>query len=144
VAEDRSKQGLQTGANMRDEHTRSPESRASMSALVHDLATQIEREHRAALNAAACAIQHAIERGRLLLQAKATLAHCSWLPWVDANLSFGDRQARKYMRLALRCDRIGIGNADAIWQYRQHFGAVPRDVALRSSRRKTGIPGPLT
>jgi hypothetical protein len=83
-----------------------------MSALVHALVPQIEREHRAALGAAASAIQHAIECGRLLLQAKAALAHGAWLAWVEANLSFGGRQARKYMRLALRCDQIGIENAD--------------------------------
>ena len=83
-----------------------------MSVLVHALVPQIEREHRAAFDAVASAIQHAIECGRLLLKAKATLAHGAWLPWVEANLSFGSRQARKYTRLALHSDQIGIENAD--------------------------------
>jgi hypothetical protein len=65
-----------------------------------ELATAIEREHCAAITAARSALEHAAECGRLLLEAKGSVSHGGWLPWVEASLSFGPRQAQKYMRLA--------------------------------------------
>jgi hypothetical protein len=44
-------------------------------------------------------VKNAIEIGRLLTDQKASLAHGEWIPWVESNLSFGDRQARRYMRI---------------------------------------------
>ena len=44
--------------------------------------------------------EHAIEAGRLLLQAKATVRHGNWLEWVGANCKFSERTAQLYMRLA--------------------------------------------
>jgi hypothetical protein len=43
--------------------------------------------------------EHAIEAGRLLLQAKATVRHGNWLEWVGANCRFAERTAQLYMRL---------------------------------------------
>ena len=57
-------------------------------------------EHGQAHAAAKTAIENAIECGRLLLEAKSQVAHGEWLPWIEANLSFGPRQAQKYIRLA--------------------------------------------
>ena len=51
-------------------------------------------------------LKHAIECGRLLIEAKATLPHGAWLPWLEANVSFGARQAQKYMRLADHADAL--------------------------------------
>ena len=51
-------------------------------------------------------MQHAIECGRLLIEAKAALPHGAWLPWVEANLSFGARQCQKYMRLAEHAEAL--------------------------------------
>ena len=79
---------------------------------IADLARQIEAEHRAAVDAAHNAIERASACGRLLIQAKARVGHGQWLAWVAAHLSFGDRQARKYMQLAQHRDQIGLENAD--------------------------------
>ena len=76
------------------------------------LAQAIDQEHQAYIGAARSAIEHAIRCAELLLEAKAQVGHGGWLPWIEANLLFGDRQARKYMRLAEHTDRIGIENAD--------------------------------
>jgi hypothetical protein len=65
-----------------------------------ELAQAIDREHQAAHAAARTALQHALECGRLLLQAKAALPHGQWLPWLEANTSVTARQSQKYMRLA--------------------------------------------
>jgi hypothetical protein len=64
------------------------------------LAERINAVHRRAHDAAQTAIEHATECGRLLIQAKAQVEHGGCLPWIKAKLSFGARQAYKYMRLA--------------------------------------------
>jgi hypothetical protein len=65
-----------------------------------DLAEQINAAHDAAFRSAQSTIEAAVECGRLLIQAKAALAHGEWLPWIEGNLRFGARQAQKYMRIA--------------------------------------------
>ena len=77
-----------------------------------DLAQAIELEHLAATRDAIAAMEHAIACGNLLLEAKAQVGHGSWLPWIEANLTFGDRQARKYMRAANYADQIRHSNSD--------------------------------
>ena len=67
---------------------------------------EIEHEHQAAIGSARSAIEHAVRCGQLLIEAKASIGHGGWLPWVKANLTFGDRQAQKYMRLADHSDQI--------------------------------------
>jgi phage N-6-adenine-methyltransferase len=71
-----------------------------MSALtLPDLAQAIEAEHQAAVGAARVSLEHAARCGALLLEAQAQ-CETLWSQWVDANLSFGERQAQKYMRLS--------------------------------------------
>ena len=77
-----------------------------------DLAQAIEAEHLAATRDAIAALEHAIACGNLLLEAKAQVGHGGWIPWVEANLTFGDRQARKYMRAANHASAIRNSNAD--------------------------------
>jgi hypothetical protein len=79
-----------------------------------DLAQAIEAEHQAAVGAARSAIDHAVACGRLLIQAKAQVPHGEWLPWIEANLTFGPRQAQKYARLADRArdvDQMRLENS---------------------------------
>jgi Protein of unknown function (DUF3102) len=86
-----------------------------MSAVIafpESLAEAIEREHLAATRDARSAMEHAIRCGVLLLEAKASLAHGEWLPWIAANLSFGDRQARKYLSLAKHAEAIRNSDSD--------------------------------
>ena len=85
-----------------------------MSALaLPELATAIDREHRTAIGAARTALEHAAECGRLLLEAKASVPHGGWLPWIQANLSFGPRQAQKYLRLAEHAGEVPNATSDA-------------------------------
>jgi hypothetical protein len=44
--------------------------------------------------------EQAIEVGRLLLQAKTTVRHGSWLEWIAFNCRFSERTAQLYLRLA--------------------------------------------
>jgi hypothetical protein len=84
-----------------------------MSGPASNLAAQIEAEHQAAIGAAHSAIGHAIACGDLLSDVKAGVAHGEWLPWVAANLSFGERQARKYMQLASNAEVVRIRTCGA-------------------------------
>lgn len=63
------------------------------------LAVQINAEHGNALRAAGTAIEHAIRVGELLTEAKNNVRHGEWLSWVTGNLSFKERQARKYIQI---------------------------------------------
>jgi Protein of unknown function (DUF3102) len=92
-----------------------------------DLAAQIEREHQAAYGAALSAIEHAIRCGELLIQAKASVPHGQWLPWLEANVSFADRQARKYMRVAKHADQIRNSNSDLTIDGALKALAAPKD-----------------
>ena len=52
--------------------------------------------------------EHAIEAGRLLLQAKVTVRHGNWLEWVGTNCRFSERTAQLYMRLAEETPRLEL------------------------------------
>jgi hypothetical protein len=51
-------------------------------------------------------IDHYIAAGEALVKAKKLCGHGKWLEWVQKNLRFGDRQARKLMRLYRERDRL--------------------------------------
>jgi Protein of unknown function (DUF3102) len=98
-----------------------------MSALaLPDLAERIEGAHRSATRYAKNAIEFATICGQLLLEAKAQVAHGQWLPWVDANLSFGHRQAQKYMRLAEHPDALSNANSNALLTIDSAIAAIAR------------------
>jgi hypothetical protein len=72
-----------------------------------DLAAQINAEHGTTLfGKAREALEHARRAGELLLQAKGSLGHGEWLPWIEANCKFSSRTAQGYMRLASRWESL--------------------------------------
>jgi len=75
------------------------------------LVRRIERAHEEATGAARTAVQHAIECGRLLREAREQRRHGEWLAWVRNSLSFGVRQAQKYMRLAEHAHALPNANS---------------------------------
>lgn len=64
------------------------------------LAAEINRAHAQARAAARTSLKRAIEAGDRLLEAKAVIGHGGWLEWLAANVSFSERTAQTYMRLA--------------------------------------------
>jgi hypothetical protein len=71
-----------------------------------DLAAKINAEHQRALSAARTALEHARRAGELLTEAKAQCQHGQWLPWLKANVSFSERTAQNYMRVATRWEEL--------------------------------------
>ena len=65
-----------------------------------DLARRIQKEHRAASDAASRAVQHARAAGQLLISAKQQLKHGAWLPWLREHCHLSTRAAQCYMQLA--------------------------------------------
>jgi hypothetical protein len=63
-----------------------------------DLAGLINARHAECLEAARDAISKAIEVGRLLTEAKGQVKHGEWIPWVQANCTFGVRETQRYMQ----------------------------------------------
>ena len=51
-------------------------------------------------------MKRAIRIGELLTEVKAEVAHGEWIPWVEENLVFGQREAQRYMRVAANATRV--------------------------------------
>ncbi len=65
-----------------------------------DLAARIKDEHEAAESCMRESVQHSINAGNLLLEAKAQLKHGQWLPWLSEHVEISTRTAQLYMQLA--------------------------------------------
>lgn len=89
-------------------------------------AAEINLLHEAAEQHASQAVVYAARCGEKLIQAKASLGHGEWLPWLEASCRVKERQARKYMKLAREmpelldpnrhssADLLGINHAIAL------------------------------
>jgi hypothetical protein len=67
-----------------------------------DLGVRINEAHTRAIEHAGKAIGYAIACGDMLLEAKAKVPHGQWLPWLRNNITFSERSAQGYMRIAQR------------------------------------------
>jgi hypothetical protein len=63
------------------------------------LASAIVTAHAACISHAREAARHALEAGRLLVEAKEIAGHGNWSDWLGENCSLGERTAQRYMRL---------------------------------------------
>ena len=116
------------------------------------LADKINTEHQACHSAMQKGLEHALEAGRLLLEAKAGLAHGEWLPWLEGNCpEIGQRTSQNYMRLASEMPKLESAKAqrvadlsyrDAIRVVSQDIGSVaasePKDQEIMIETMETG------
>lgn len=91
------------------------------------LTAAIRREHEAASTAARSALEHALECGRLLAEAKRKIPHGSWESFVKDSCSIAPRTARLYQRLHRNRARLGD---------RQHVA----ELSVRQAARLLGRP----
>jgi hypothetical protein len=98
------------------------------------LAEQINIEHQAAERDLNAGLQHALEAGRLLMQAKGRVEHGEWLPWLSKNVTFSDRTARAYMQIATRWPDLENQNGGAlpICSYREALRLVAEPAPEKS------------
>lgn len=71
-----------------------------------DLARDINAAHQEAEGACRASVQHALEAGRLLLEAKKRVGHGGWLPWLRENVQVAERTVQAYTRLAKRWSTV--------------------------------------
>ena len=65
------------------------------------LASEIGTEHAACMRAGREFVQHAVEAGRRLIEAKALVPHGAWRQWLTDNVpDLSERTAQRYMRAA--------------------------------------------
>ena len=76
------------------------------SAALAELAERINEAHQQAEVALNSGLQHALEAGRLLLEAKAQVGHGAWLPWLQEHFQGKPRTARTYVLLAQRWPQV--------------------------------------
>lgn len=65
-----------------------------------ELAASISAAHANVQKSAEQMAEQAIAAGRLLIEAKASVGHGGWLPWLKENVGISERTARRYMQLA--------------------------------------------
>jgi hypothetical protein len=70
------------------------------------ITAEIRKEHEAASAAATAALEHALEAGRLLAEARATIPHGSWESYVRDCCGIAPRTASLYVRLHSNRDRL--------------------------------------
>ena len=73
-------------------------------------AAEINLLHEAAEQHASQAVVYAARCGEKLIQAKASLGHGQWLPWLEANCRVKKSQAAKYMSLAKEMPELLTAN----------------------------------
>jgi hypothetical protein len=77
-----------------------------------DLAARVRAEHEGVARAMKRGLEHAIAAGKLLLEAKAQLAHGQWLPWLHQLCpALPERTAQLYMRLARHAPELEAKSA---------------------------------
>src|SRR5262245_26802968 len=79
---------------------------SELAPLNDELARRSNDAHLKAVTNARQALEHALEVGRLLTEAKATARHGAWLPWLRDNCTMSERSAQAYMRLWSSRDHI--------------------------------------
>jgi hypothetical protein len=80
--------------------SRVPQATHATDPALSDLPARINEAHVRAIEHAGQALGHAIACGKMLLEAKAKVPHGQWLPWLRDNITFGERSAQGYMRIA--------------------------------------------
>jgi hypothetical protein len=103
-------------------------------ATLSELARRANKAHEHALRATTSALGKWAAVGELLAEAKARVGHGGFRTWVEANCNFGERQARKYIRISSNRAEVEaaiIANPDSA------FGIDDAVKAIASPKRDT-------
>lgn len=81
---------------------------------VGELANKINEATRAAEGHARGAVHHALEAGRLLIEAKKQVQHGEWEKWLTENCDVAPRTAQAYARLAKKVSELPEAKAQRV------------------------------
>jgi hypothetical protein len=87
---------------------------APAAAALSDLASRIRQAHERCHASLTQGLQHALEAGQLLLQAKERVPHGMWLSWLGSSCDLGERLAQRYMRVARDLPRLSPANTTRV------------------------------
>ena len=96
----------------------------NMSVQLPILAEQINRAHQEVQSALRQGVSHALDAGRVLLEAKQLVGHGGWGRWVSENCAFSERTSRVYMQLARDYPTLDESN-------RQRVAVLPLREAMK-------------
>ena len=105
---------------------------------LNELAARIDEAHAGVERSFKAGVEHALQAGALLLEAKARIPHGKWGAWLRDNVRCSDRTARAYMQIA------GLDE-----QKRQRVADLPLRQAIKAigwiaRRQDDGTDRPLT
>jgi hypothetical protein len=130
----------------------------TLSARLDTLSDRINDEHRRCEAAIVSGLEHALQAGRLLIEAKALCPHGAWLPWLADHFEGSERTTQAYMRVAERYPELtgpnpqhvadlSLRGALAALAEPKAGAEVPRpdpDAWLRAERDALGVEDPDT
>lgn len=102
-----------------------------------DLASMINRQHRACESMYSGALSHAFEAGRFLTAAKEQLAHGDWGTWCEANVECSTRTAQVYMQLAAASPQIQEAQTSANFSISQALKQVQKPKERKPTTNET-------
>lgn len=102
------------------------------------LAADIRLHHEAVEQSGQSKLEHSIQAGKALNEAKALLKQTggSWAKWLEINFQFTQRTATKYMKLAIHAQKIGTSGSDRSIRSALKLVAASGDIAGPPSRPK--------
>ena len=106
-------------------------------AVLENLAAEINAEHRACEASANTALHHAIRAGELLVEAKTNQKHGGWLKWLDENFEGSVSLANKYMQAARNSERVtNLNGSKGEVSLRGALDEVRQKVAEEKDRKR--------
>jgi hypothetical protein len=101
------------------------------------LASEANEQHGFVERADASALEHAIQAGMAILEAKVILGYGELAPWIEANCAFSRRAASEYTRMAFHAEALRAANATTLTAARKVVRGLPAiDAVARSAPRK--------
>lgn len=105
--------------------------------IIEDVAFEINREHELFESSMRNSVEHAIRCGELLAEQKAKLNHGEWIPWVENNLDFSDRHARRYIKIASNRTRVSdLDSGASLRSVLKLLAKNEREVSIEEQRKE--------
>jgi hypothetical protein len=82
--------------------------------VLSDFAARIREAHERCHASLTQGLQHALEAGQLLIQAKERVQHGMWLTWLKSHCDIDERLAQKYMRVAHHLEKLDPANTPRV------------------------------
>lgn len=115
-----------------------------------DLAARVNAEHLQVCGAASTMLEHALEAGRALIEAKKLCLEGAWEAWITAHAEFSLRTAQLYMQLAAKWPKMRgeaqrvapLSFREAVRMLRKLSAGEESATSQKPSRQRAALPAP--